>query len=132
MMSSTMLGLLSLQFILGMISTLYTKFPETTDQAELWRAANSDWATLGHMIVGTLIVILGLVLVVKGAKLKKPFSMLTLIAFVAVLIAAFGGEEFVRTQNDVYSMVMAVGFIVSMGVYGRLLAAALVSQAKGQ
>ncbi len=133
MMNSTMLGLLSLQFILGAISNLYVKFPDTADQATLWHTANTNWMTLSHMIVGTVIVVLGLVILVKGIKLKqRMFSPLAIIALVAILVSAVGGEEFVRTQKDAFSLVMAFGFIVAMGLYGRLLAAALVSEARGQ
>lgn len=130
-MSSAMLGLLSLQFLLGIISNLYFKFPDTTDQAQLWKAAWGNVATASHLIIGTVIVLLGLVMLIQALRsTQKIFSMLAIIAFVLVLLAAFGGEEFVRTQSDGYSVVMAVGFIGAMGVYGRLLATVLVAGAK--
>lgn len=130
-MLSAMLGLLSLQFLLGIVANLYVTFPESTDKATLWHAAWSHWSTAAHAILGVLIVLLGLVVLIKAIRLRQGnFSALAIIGFIMLLVAAFGGEEFVSTQKDAYSLVMAIGFIVAMGIYGRLLAAVLMAQVR--
>ncbi len=133
MMTSTMLGFLSLQFILGVLSALYVTFPDTTDQKTLMDFANQHWQTMSHFILGIILVLFGLWILIQAIRRKqKPFGIVATIAFIMVLVAGYGGDQFVRTQNDAYSVVMAVAFIIAMGLYGRLLAALMVAQAKGE
>lgn len=120
-MSGALMGLLSLQFILGMIANLYVEFPDTTDQAQLWQAAWSTWSVAAHMVVALLILVLGLVIALRA----KAGKVLAWLGFVGILVAALGGEEFVRLQTETWSLVMAFGFIAAMGLYGRFMAVAM-------
>lgn len=122
-MLAAMLGLLSLEFLLGMISNLYVTFPDTTDQQALIDASWKHWATASHIILGVLIVLLSLMILVLGVRSKvRTISAMSVVGFLAILAAATGGDRFVRTQHDAWSLMMAIGFIVAMGVYGRLMA----------
>ncbi len=118
-----MLGLLSAEFLLGMLSNLYVEFPTTTDQQTLMDATWKHWQTASHAILGILIVLIGLWLVILSIKAKvRSVTVISVLAFLSLVLAAVGGDRFVRTQHNVWSLTMAVGFIVAMGLYGRLLA----------
>lgn len=119
-LSGALMGLLSLQFLLGMIANLYVALPHSADQASNWNAAWSNWAVASHMVVAIAILILGLVIAFRSRAGKA----LAWAGLVFILVAAMGGEEFVRTQTETWSLVMAIGFIVAMGLYGRLMAIA--------
>ena len=118
-----LLGILSLEFLFGMIANLYVEFPDTTDQQALIDASWKHWPVATHMILALGILLLALTVAILGLRTKqKAISAMSMIGFLSLVAAALGGDRFVRTQHEAWSLTMAIGFIVAMGVYGRLMA----------
>ncbi len=130
-MALAMTVMLPIQFILGMILNLYVKFPDTTDQAKLWDFARTNGLVLSHIILGLVLLVVSIILLIKIARYKmRPLTILATIGLLGILVAIYGGEEFVKTQSDAYSLVMALGFIVAGAVYGRLMGALMMARSK--
>ncbi len=112
------LGLV-LQYILGIIANLYAKFPDTTNRGDLWHAAWSNGIVAAHIILGLLMTLSSLIFLVRALRRNdKTWRWVAIIGFIAIWAAAFGGSQFVATQNDAYSLLMALGFLVAIVVYG--------------
>ena len=128
-LTAALLGLLSVEFVLGMISNLFVTFPDTTDQAQLMSASWHHWATASHIILGVGIVVLGFTVMIVSIQSKnRLLMMLGILGFTAILTAAVAGDRFVRTQHAAWSLTMAIGFIIAMGIFGRLMSLAKEAQ----
>lgn len=109
---------LSLQFILGIITNLYIKFPDTSNRNDLWHTIWSNVASAAHAVLGILLVLGSLTLLVRSLrKSDSTWKIASVIGFVGILVAGFSGSQFVSTQNDAYSLAMALGFIVAVIAY---------------
>lgn len=113
-----MVWVLALQFILGMYIAMYVEFPENASVQQAWEFARGNGWILLHIVIGLLIT-LGTIsyLVTVVRKKQKQLLPYAVIGLVAVLAAVTGGERFVSLQDDVYSMLMAFGFIGAMVTY---------------
>jgi hypothetical protein len=110
---NVILGLLVIQFLLGMLANLYAEIPQPA--YEVFHQAG--YITF-HALNGTLLVVLGIILIVKSRKehaLKLPIAGLA-----SMLFAYTFGELFVFTQYDLFSFLMSVGFIGALLSYARL------------
>jgi hypothetical protein len=120
-----MIGALVVQYTLGMISNMFVQFPDTTRPDLLWVAARSQFPTLAHIIVGTLLLVGAIVFVIRAARQKnRPWIVSSAIGLASILAAIFGGTQFVTTQTDAYSLLMALATIVAFIAYGWGLVAA--------
>lgn len=111
---NTIMGLLVVQFILGMLANLYATIP----QQKSYEVFHHPGYILFHALNGTLLVVLGIILVVKtrGQAAYKPA-----IGGLGNLLLAFAfGEFFVFTQNDIFSLLMALAFVGALLSYARL------------
>lgn len=114
-----MIGALVIQYALGMVTNLFVQFPETNQADQLWAAARSQFPTLAHIIVGTALLVGAIVLVVRAARQNsRPWIVSSAIGLAGILAAIFGGTQFVTTQIDAYSLVMALATIVAFLSYG--------------
>ena len=72
-----MIGLLVIQYALGMVANLFVQFPNTTDPGQLWEFARSQFTTGTHMVIVTLLL-LGAIIFLKLPRaeaqgfLEKP------------------------------------------------------------
>jgi len=71
-----------------------------------------------HIAIG-LIILAGSIQYAAKTFIKKQKQLYAygIVGLVGVLLALVGGEGFMETQNDAYSMLMSVGFIVAMVAY---------------
>lgn len=110
---------LAIQFLLGMYINMYVEFPEsvTSTQAS-WEFARGNIWILAHIVIG-LIILLGTInYLVMALKYKqKQVVPYAIIGLIAVLVAVLGGERFVSAGDDLYSMLMATGFIGAIVTY---------------
>lgn len=121
-LSSAMLGLLSLQFILGKLINLYVDLPSNADKQAQMKVLYSQWQYVGHIMIGTASIALAIALLVGSFKMKHAtLKILSVVGFVALATASIGGRMFVDSYSSTGSLVMAIGFIVAMGVYGRFM-----------
>jgi hypothetical protein len=120
---STMVILLALvlEFILGMYTNLYVKFPETLVNGNAWEWAMSQSAVVTtHVILGTLLALLSIVVAGFAIALKnKAAIIVSLLGFAAIWFAYLSGSVFLSNiEADTYSFTMSLGFIAAMVVYG--------------
>ena len=121
-------GLLSLQFLLGIWVNLYGSFPATSD-VQVAFTYGGDPGLTGHYILAAVLVVLAVTIVLAAFRSGFPARLrwLTLGGLLSVLWASISGVEFILsgfTDNSV-SFSMAFAFIVAMTFYGLAQAAVL-------
>jgi hypothetical protein len=109
---------LTLQYILGMITTIFVKFPEDKHEGELWQFAWSQIPLALHIILGFLLLFGSLALLVRATRTHNRLWIATSgIGFGFIFISAVVGSKFIPTQQEIYSFVMSLGFIGAMLSY---------------
>lgn len=117
--SSVILVILILQYLLGMAANLFVQFPDTTNEGKLWEFAKGQWTIVTHMIIGLGLIIGGIVLLVRAFGRKdKNWIKAGSFGLFGILVAVITGAQFIPTQQDFYSYLMASAFIVSVLSYG--------------
>jgi len=112
-------GLLVVQYALGMVTNMFVQFPETSDGGQLWEFTRSQLPSGAHMWVGVLLVLSAIIFVIQSAlKKNRNWIVSSAIGLIAIIAAFYGGVMFVSTQLDAYSMVMALAFIIAFLAYG--------------
>lgn len=113
------LGALILQYLLGMFANMFVSFPDTTNEVTLWEFAKGQWPVMTHIILGALLVIGGIVFLIRAIRRKdKQWIIAASVGLFGVLAAGIAGARFIPTQQDVYSYIMAVAFILAFLAYG--------------
>jgi heme A synthase len=113
-----MVGLLAVQFVLGMVTNLYVQFPDTNRPDELWATARSQLPTFAHIILGILLLVSAIIFVIRTARQNsRAWVISSWAGLISIIVAIYGGVTFTTTQADAYSMVMALGFIASVVAY---------------
>ena len=114
-----MLGLLVLQYVLGMVTNMWVQFPQTDQVNQLWDAARAQLPSLAHIILGVLLLAGAIIFVIRAASQhRRNWIVSSALGVTAILVAAFGGATYVSSQSDAWSMVMALGFIGAVLAYG--------------
>ncbi|MDA8081733.1 MAG: hypothetical protein M0Z96_09020 [Actinomycetota bacterium] len=111
-----MLGLLAIQFLLGMGVNLYVTLPSTGFvMAEMMY---SGPLVMVHMILGMLLVV-GAVFAIVAALAYGPWAIVcAFISLGGILVAGVGGVIFLMGgQSNGASFLMAVGFLIAVGGY---------------
>lgn len=109
---------LAIQYLLGIAANLYVKFPDTGSKETMFRFAWQHFNTAAHIIVGLGLLLGSISFIVQVMRAKASALVAPAwVGFLAIVAAAYSGAQFVATQNDAYSFVMAVGFIVAAGAY---------------
>ena len=112
---NTIFGLLVFQFILGMLANLYAKIP-THKPYEVFQQFGF---IAFHAVNATLLVVLGIILTIKSRG-QSDFK-LAATGLANMVIAYVFGELFVFTQQDIFSLLMALSFIGALMSYARLV-----------
>jgi hypothetical protein len=109
---------LTAQYILGMLSNLFVKFPESAHDGQLWEFAWSQISVAAHIIIGIVLLLGSITLMVRSLLLRNhTWSMISIIGFLAIVLAGVSGSMFITSQSDIYSFSMSVGFIVAFAAY---------------
>ena len=70
-------------------------------------------------ILGLLLFINAIVILNRALTYKdRTWTVAASIGLVSILVAIYGGVRFIQTQNDPYSLVMSIAFIVALLAYG--------------
>lgn len=112
---NTIFGLLVLQFVLGMLANLYATIPHQKP----YEVFHQFGYILFHALNGTLLVILGIMFAVKSRK--QAHFKYSIGGLVNLLFAFTFGELFVFTQNDIFSLLMALAFVGALLSYARIV-----------
>src|SRR6267154_2185025 len=95
------LGILVLQYLLGMFADVFLQFPDTTNERTLWKFAGNQVAITTHMVIGFLLIIGGIVLLVRSIIRKnKQWIIASSVGLFALLAATIAGLQFIPTQQD--------------------------------
>jgi hypothetical protein len=106
--------LLVIQFILGMYNNFYITFPNT-GILNNWIFAGRSITESLHILNGLIIVILTFVTLGRAIRMKNRHLMYVgIIGAFTMLLAAVSGVIFVSTQNDLWSYVMSIGFLIGI------------------
>ncbi len=127
-------GLLALQFLLGIWVALFGKFPDTHDLMTALAYSGDPVLTAHYALAFVLLLLAILLAYVSFAKGEpKRLRVLTLAGLLSVLVALEAGVQFVLSgfANNDWSFVMAVGFIASMAFYGLAQAVAIAPDRNG-
>ncbi|MDE2025896.1 MAG: hypothetical protein KGJ07_05360 [Patescibacteria group bacterium] len=113
-----MIGVLIVEYLLGMFSALFVNFPQGVKEGQLWKFAWQQVPVALHILVGFLLVIGTLALLIRSLVEKdRNWILASAVATIAVFGAIIGGAIFIKTQTNTYSFVMAVSFIIALVAY---------------
>jgi hypothetical protein len=113
------IGFLVIQYALGMVTNLYVQFPDTNQADQLWAYARSQFPAAAHIVIGLLLLVSAVIFVIRAAnKNNRGWIASAVAGLIGIMIAIYGGVTFTSAQVDVYSLVMALGFIVAFLAYG--------------
>ncbi len=115
------IGLLTLEFILGMVMNLYAVSPD--DPGYLTESPLIKYSSITHMVSGIALPLLALILLVLAFKSKKQnLKVWAIYGFISMLMATAGGIGAVMLKDsasELSSFVMSLGFIASFLTYGK-------------
>ena len=128
------LGMLIIQFLLGMVVNLFVKIPPHHPGANppeyfsgvvtsvTWAILHGGlWLTL-HAVWGLLIVLGAAGTLVQAIRMGGGTRItLATLGFIGVLGAGFNGGSFLNYNQDVSSLLMAIGFALATACYVALL-----------
>jgi hypothetical protein len=129
------LGLLMVQLLVGMAVNLYVTIPTHHPGAGsgpylggalasvLWSFSSGLPLLIIHVVVGILLFLQGVELVVHAVRSQRGAATVWLAAggLTAILFAGFDGASFLKYNQNISSMLMAVGFAVAVGCYATIL-----------
>jgi hypothetical protein len=109
---------LVLEYLLGMYVNMYVSFPESGSESQMWEFAKTQPVLMAHILVGALLLLNSLWLLFRAFKAKDlVWKKAAGFGALGILIASFGGESFIGSQNDLFSYLMASGFILALVSY---------------
>lgn len=113
-----MIGLLVVEYILGMINNLYVTFPEAGTEAQMWEFAWRQFSTAFHIGLGALLLLAGLFIFLRAMRSgNRSWTLVSGIGFLAIFIAGYSGARFIPAQQASYSLSMAVAFLIALLSY---------------
>ena len=114
-----MVGLLTLQYLLGMATNLFVQFPDGLNEGQSWGYAWRQPFLALHIIIGFSLFLGTVALIVRSVRAKDRLWTISSGIAGATIFAAMGaGSLFIPSQRDVYSFVMATCFIIALLAYG--------------
>jgi hypothetical protein len=117
--SYVIMGILILQYLFGMAVNLFVQFPDSKNEGQLWEFAQSQWYLIVHIFFALGLLISGVVLLIRAIRRKdRNWIIAGGVGLFWILVAFMSGVQFVPTQQDVYSYVMAAAFILAVASYG--------------
>ncbi|MGH7141395.1 MAG: hypothetical protein ACREGH_02055 [Minisyncoccia bacterium] len=113
-----LLGVLVVQYALGMYVNLFVSFPQNATGGQLWEFDWSQPPLASHTMLAFLIFLGAIVFCVRAMLYKqKKWIVGSVIGLLGVLAAGGSGATFVPTQTDLYSFSMSLCFLVAFASY---------------
>lgn len=113
-----LLGALVVQYALGMYVNLYTSFPSSATEGQLWEFAWSEWPLASHIVLAILLLLGAIVLCVRAILSKdRKWTIGSSIGLLGILAAGLSGAIFIPSQMDAYSYSMSLAFLVAFAAY---------------
>lgn len=106
------LVLLGIQFILGMLANFYVEIPKVKP----WLVFHHWGYVLVHAINGVVLLALAIVFIGQAMRQKRLIGPAAR-GLGSIVVAFVAGEIFVANGNDIWSLVMALGFLGAFANY---------------
>jgi uncharacterized BrkB/YihY/UPF0761 family membrane protein len=104
---------LTVLYLLGISANIFVSFPATHNQKDLWQFAMQQLPISAHIVVGLLLFIGLLALLIRAVILKeKRWSLISSVGLVAFIAGSYSGQEYIATQQNWFSFIMAFSFII--------------------
>src|SRR6266576_1125041 len=116
-LAGSIFGLLNLQFVLGVLASLYSTIPKNNPG----KVFSSFGFILFHALIGFLLLVLAVVYLVWSIRRRSGYLTQAIGGLVSIGLAVVFGELFVYTQKDIFSLFMAISFISALLAYDRVL-----------
>ena len=126
-----LVGLLASQFLLGMVTNLYARLPAVVPglhggldtrlgTAARWALLHGPLVLQVHVIVGLAIGGCAIALAVLAFRARQPrWRLCALLGLLMAAPAGLAGAAFLAYRHDnVYSLLMAAGFLGALFAYG--------------
>jgi hypothetical protein len=114
-----MLGILVVEYGLGMLSNLYVNFPEGSTDWQHWHYAESQVLLISHIAVGMVLLLGVIALWVRAMMLRdKTWKIAGGLGLGSVVLAIVSGSQFVSTQEDGFSLAMSLFFLAALASLG--------------
>lgn len=122
---NAMLGLLALEFLVGMYVNLHVNVaPVSSIMAVFTGGANGYPSLLAHAGLGILLGLLGLLMIPMARRVRRgAVTAGAVVGWLGILLAAGTGAGFLALNHTnsslawVYSFLMALGFLVAFWAY---------------
>ena len=102
------------QFLLGMDANLFFKFP---DGANRWASASTGMLGV-HVILGTLLLVVGILVLVLALRRKLVlWTAAAAVGLAGIGVAWYFGSSFVTADSDLASFFMSCGFALALLAY---------------
>lgn len=116
--SIILLGILMVQYLLGMATNLFVQFPQSQNASQLWEFAWKQLPLASHIITGIALLIGAVVLLIQSIKKRqRKWILVSTIGLVSIIVAGYSGATFIPTQINIYSFIMSLGFIIALLSY---------------
>lgn len=121
-----LLLLLSLQFVLGMVTNLYVSVPthQGSQAGEffsgvisgiVWASVQGTWILRLHTLLGLLLILVaGLQVASAVVRHQRAWIVLSIIAVLFIIGAGFNGASFLNYGHDFSSLFMSLGFAIAL------------------
>jgi O-antigen/teichoic acid export membrane protein len=114
-----LLGLLVVQYVIGMLTNLFVAFPEGNTDWQQWDFLKTQGVAMLHIALGMVLLLGAIWFFVRAIRSKNRSWKLSAGAGLAsIILAIISGSEFVSLQKEAYSLAMAVFFIGAVVAYG--------------
>jgi hypothetical protein len=114
-----LLGLLAVQYGLGMLSNLYVGFPENNTEWQQWQYAEGQLLIVSHIVVGIALLLGLIVLWARAARAgDKTWKIAAGLGTGSVVLAIITGSKFISTQAEGFSLAMSIFFIAAVASLG--------------
>jgi hypothetical protein len=118
-MGFAMIILLVGQYVLGMYTNLFVTIP---DGVNGWQWMSNSLAIMGHVTVGTLLLVVSVAALVLSARARsRTWIIASVVGLVGIGAALAGGSSFMNGQSDAMSFLMAGGLGVAILAYAAAL-----------
>jgi hypothetical protein len=117
------LGLLAVEFIIGMWMNLFATFPTLNPSYPMFGMMDVMFSVpelMVHMMVGVLVGLLSLMIFMMAIMNgNRTLIVVSTIGSVSILVSGISGLEFMFSgfQNNIFSFAMSVGFIFTVISY---------------
>ncbi|EQB73082.1 MAG: hypothetical protein M1462_07710 [Candidatus Thermoplasmatota archaeon] len=112
---TVIMALLFMQFIMGMYINLYVSFPPMNSITHMGphNFPSNYIVVMFHMMLGFLILVVSFIMVLLSLRIRNSKLVISsFLSFFFVIVAGISGFLFLFNEKNLYSLLMAISFII--------------------